>query len=75
MRVENYSKYFFAVAESKDCQDEHNKGQTKSGVYTVYRTGTPIRVWCDMETDGGGWTVKSLSYLKYIVTDMTKKEI
>ncbi|XP_033728962.1 microfibril-associated glycoprotein 4-like [Pecten maximus] len=33
-------------------------GNSLTGVYNVSVTGTDITpVWCDMETDGGGWTV------------------
>ncbi|XP_033751090.1 ryncolin-2-like [Pecten maximus] len=42
----------------RDCHDLLDAGNTNNGVYTIYlnkRYG--VRVWCDMETDGGGWTV------------------
>ena len=26
-----------------------------SGIYSVVVDGTPTQVWCDMDTDGGGW--------------------
>ncbi|XP_063863272.1 ryncolin-4-like isoform X1 [Scylla paramamosain] len=44
-----------------DCADLLLAGATVSGVYEIYpfmcTCGKPVRVWCDMETDGGGWTV------------------
>ncbi|KAK4322012.1 hypothetical protein Pmani_007214 [Petrolisthes manimaculis] len=45
-----------------DCADLLMSGETTSGVYDIYPftckcDGEKIRVWCDMETDGGGWTV------------------
>ena len=48
---------YLSEFKSRDCLDEYNKGQNKSGVFNVYPAGTAISVRCDMETDGGGWTV------------------
>ena len=43
-----------------DCQDWYDIGHTSSGVYHVTPLGTRFGydVYCDMETDGGGWLVK-----------------
>ncbi|KAJ8011960.1 hypothetical protein DPEC_G00063740 [Dallia pectoralis] len=43
-----------------DCSQVMKKGNRESGIYTIYvnkdRT-KPMEVFCDMETDGGGWVV------------------
>ncbi|KAM5146815.1 ficolin-2-like [Mantella aurantiaca] len=41
----------------RNCKDLMDLGLTLTGWYYIYPDGSPLRVMCDMETDGGGWII------------------
>ncbi|XP_055943293.1 techylectin-5B-like isoform X2 [Argiope bruennichi] len=45
------------LSKPKDCSEHYANGNYESGVYQIYPNSKSINVFCDMNTDGGGWTV------------------
>ncbi|XP_078538206.1 fibrinogen-like protein 1-like protein [Lissotriton helveticus] len=42
----------------KDCRDAYLRGHRRNGLYVIKpKFGPPLIVYCDLHTDGGGWTV------------------
>ncbi|KAK3576790.1 hypothetical protein CHS0354_002573 [Potamilus streckersoni] len=59
--VEDGTKYYHKCTARRpgNCQEILCSGQDATGVYTIYpdANSNGVNVRCDMDTDGGGWTV------------------
>lgn len=50
----------------RDCQDYLWEGYSKNVLYTIYlQKGGRLNVYCDQQTDGGGWMVISDKVIYY----------
>ena len=50
---------FAVLYPPEDCAELLRRGNKQSGVYEVFmrKTGRKLQVYCDMDTDNGGWLV------------------
>ena len=50
--------HYIIIEYFRDCEEAYEYGMRKSGIYTVQPDDdAAFEVYCDMETDSGGWTV------------------
>lgn len=60
--IHNQNCNFPATDRPRHCYDLMQAGKSQSGVYEIFPVGcgrrdVGLQVWCDLENEGGGWTV------------------
>jgi len=51
------------IAGPLHCSDIQDGGATESGVYTIRAGSQQVKVYCDLSTTDGGWTVRTVFYV------------